>query len=106
MKIGPDNSHVSIGEILYANGTATVVEGLAIGFQQAALAKRKIDVLHLVLPDYQTVTVPIDQPGKSLGRDAPNQVRAGPTRHYEALAALRKPSRLKNVSFQTVRNSG
>lgn len=106
MKIGSDNSHVSIGEILYANGAATVVAGLAVVFQRATVAKRKIDVFHLVLPNHQTVTVPIDEPGKSFGRDAPKQLRVGLSRRCEALTALRKPFRLKTVSFQTVRNSG
>jgi len=105
MKIGPDDSHVSISESSCSDRTATVIAGLAIGFVRVRLAERKIDVRELILSHHQTITVPIDDPRKSFGRDAPYQLRSR-FRRVDGAAGSRDSFRLEHSRFQTVRNSG
>ena len=83
-----------------------MVGRLASGFGRTTLKKGKIDIVELILTNEQPIAMAIDEPLKAFGRDAPNQFRSRVTRYFERVAGLRYPFRLKNSSFQTVRNSG
>src|SRR5512144_1318460 len=106
MQVRPDDSRFAIRKLGQPNRAATVVARLASGFRRTTLKKGKINIVELILTNEQPIASAIDESLKAFGRDAPNQFRSHVTRYFERVVGLRYPFRLKNSSFQTVRNSG